>query len=102
VLAAIGAGPARVLALGSAESFTTAVLAGGASASDLWLVQAVRFLAGKPAPSVTIAPRAAEQVRLVLTDTQRRTVMALCIAGIPLAWLVIGALVLLVRRRRDR
>jgi ABC-2 type transport system permease protein len=99
-LAALG-GSGRVIALGSAESFSTALLAGGASAGDLWLAQAIRHLAGKPAPSVAVAARAPAQVRLVMTDGQRRAVIALSIAGIPLAWIGVGALVLVWRRRRD-
>jgi hypothetical protein len=99
VLAALGTG--RVIAVGSAESFTTAVLAGSASAADLWLANAVRFLAGKPAPRVAIAPRAPDQVRLVMTPAQRSTIVALSIAGIPLAWILVGALLLVLRRRRS-
>lgn len=98
VLAAVGKG--RVIAVGSAESFTTAVMQGTASAADLWLANAVRFLAGMPAPRVNIAPRAPDQVRLVMTDAQRRTVVVLSIAGIPLAWIVVGALLLIARRKR--
>ena len=99
-LAAVGAAPHRVIALGSAESFSTAVLRGGASAGDLWLAGLVRFLAGRPAPKVSVAARAPEQVRLVMTESQRSAVMALSILAIPLAWLVLGAALLLVRRRR--
>ncbi len=99
ILAAIG-GKGRVIALGSAESFTTAVLRGSASAGDLWLANAVRFLAGRPTTRLAIAPRAADQVRLVMTDSQRRTVIVLSIAGIPLAWIFVGALALVLRRRR--
>ena len=56
VLAAVGAIAAhRVIVVGSAESFATSLLAGGASAGDLWLAHAVRWLAGKPAPSVGVA-----------------------------------------------
>jgi ABC-2 type transport system permease protein len=97
VLAAI---KGRVLAVGSAESFTTAVLRGSASAGDLWLASAIRHVAGKPAPEVEVAARAPDQVRLVMTAGQRRLVMMLSIAGIPLVWIVAGALVLLLRRRR--
>lgn len=96
-LAAIG--KRRVIAVGSAESFTTALLHGSASAGDVWLASAVRYLAGKPAPRVSIAARAPEQVRLVMTQGQRRTIVVLSIAGIPLAWILIGALVLIARRR---
>jgi ABC-2 type transport system permease protein len=100
VLAALGSPTTgRVIAIGSAESFTTAVLAGSASAADLWLANAVRFLAGKPAPRVAIAPRAPDQIRLVMTPAQRSTIIALSIAGIPLAWILLGALLLVVRRR---
>jgi ABC-2 type transport system permease protein len=97
--AALG-GVHHVVAVGSAESFTTTLLAGSASAADLWLAHAVRFLAGKPAPRVSVAARAPDQVRLVMTPGQRRAVVVLSIAGIPLAWIVIGAVLLIVRRRR--
>lgn len=97
--AALG-GAHRVIAVGSAESFATSLLRGSASAADLWLAHAVRFLAGKPAPRVSVAARAPEQVRLVMTAGQRRAVLALSIVGIPLAWIVVGALLLVVRRRQ--
>ena len=99
VLAALGA-HGHVIALGSAESFATSILAGGASAGDLWLLRAVRFLAGRPAPHVAVAARAPEQVRLVMTDGERRGVIALCTAGIPLAWILVGGGLVLWRRRR--
>ena len=99
-LAAAGAAH-RVVALGTAESFSTAVLRGGASAGDLWLAGVVRFLAGRPAPRVSVAARAPEQVRLVMTEGQRRAVMALSIFAIPLGWVVLGAALLFVRRRRS-
>jgi hypothetical protein len=89
----------KVVALGSAESFMTTLLAGSASAADLWLAHAVRYVAGKPAPKVSVAARAPEQVRLLMTSGQRRAVMLLSIVGIPLAWIVVGALLLVARRR---
>ena len=98
LLAAIG--PHRVIALGSAESFATSILAGGASAGDLWLVNAIRFLADKPAPKIAIAARAPSQVRLVMTASERRTVIALSTVGIPLAWIILGGAIVLWRRRR--
>ena len=98
VLAAAGAH--RVIVVGSAESFATSLLSGGASAGDLWLAHAIRWLAGKPAPSVTVSARAPDQVKLVMTAGQRRAVIALCTAGIPLAWLLVGGGLLLLRRRR--
>jgi ABC-type uncharacterized transport system involved in gliding motility auxiliary subunit len=96
-LAAIGTH--RVIAIGSAESFTSAILAGGASAGDLWLARAVRFAAGvdEPAPAATRSP---EQVRLILTDGQRDLVIALSTAAIPLAWGLVGGLIVWRRRRR--
>jgi ABC-2 type transport system permease protein len=100
-IAAIGS-KHRVVAIGSAESMSQAVLAGGASAGDLWTERAIRFVAGKTPPPVAIAPRAPTEIRLVMTSDQRRIVMALSIAGIPLAWGVVGAAVLLLRRRRRR
>ena len=60
VLAAAGA-THRVVAIGSAESFTNAALTGGASAGDLWLEHAVRWLATKPAPA--LASRRARRIR---------------------------------------
>lgn len=100
-LAAVSTGTSgRIVVLGSAESFTTAVLHGGASAGDLWLDRAVRYLARRSASTLEVHGRAPDQVRLVMTAGQRRAVMALSILGIPLAWIVLGAVLLIVRRRR--
>ena len=101
VLAALG-GKHRVIAIGSAESFATSLLASGASAADLWLAHAVRFASGRTAPQLAIAARAPDQVRLVMTDGEREAVIALCTAGIPLAWILIGGGLVLWRRRRTR
>jgi ABC-2 type transport system permease protein len=98
-LAAVGAH--KVVAIGSAESFATSLISGGGTAGDLWLARAVRWLAGAPAPSVAVAARAPDQVRLVMTANQRRAVIGLCTAGIPLAWILIGGGILLLRRRRS-
>jgi ABC-2 type transport system permease protein len=98
-LAAIGS-THRVIAIGSAESLTTQVLAGGASAADLWLARAIRFASGTPEPTIAIASRAPDQVRLVMTAGQRRAVIALSVGGIPLAWAVLGGLLVWWRRRR--
>jgi ABC-type uncharacterized transport system len=100
-LAAIGSHE-RLIAIGSAESLTSAALAGGASAADLWLARAVRFVAGRPEPGVGVAVRAPSQVRLVMTSGQRRMVLALSVAGIPLAWAVLGGALVWWRRRRRR
>lgn len=94
------AGEHRVVVLGSAESFTNAALSGGASADDLWLEHAVRWLANRPAPSVDVAARTPDQVRLVMSSGERRAVIALSVAGIPLAWLVLGGALVVWRRRR--
>ena len=98
-VAALGSSK-RLLAIGSAESLSTAVLSGGASAGDLWLAHAVRFLAGVPEPTVTIAATAPSQVRLVMTSAQRTAVIAFCVGVIPLAWVLIGGALVLWRRRR--
>ena len=87
------------LGAGSTASCTS-IVAGGASAGDLWLAHAVRWLAGKSPPSVAVAARPPDQVRLVMTSGQRRAVIALCTAGIPLAWILLGGGLLLLRRRR--
>ncbi|MEO8842608.1 MAG: DUF4350 domain-containing protein [Kofleriaceae bacterium] len=90
----------RVVAIGSAESFTNAALAGGASAGDLWIEHVVRWLANRSASSIDVAARTPDQVRLVMTAGERRAAIALSVAGIPLAWLVLGGAVVLWRRRR--
>jgi hypothetical protein len=100
-LAALG-GAHRVIAIGSVESLSSAVLAGGASAADLWLARALRFASGTAEPSVAVASRAPSQVRLVMTARQRRVVIALSVAGIPLAWAVLGGGLVAWRRRRAR
>ncbi len=99
VLAALGSS-GRVLALGSAESLSTAVLTGGASAGDLWLAHAIRFLAGAPEPVVAVAATSPSQVRLVMTSAQRTAVTAICVGLIPLAWVLVGGVLVWWRRRR--
>jgi ABC-2 type transport system permease protein len=100
-LAAIGGGH-RVIAIGSAESFTTSALALGISAADLWLARAVRFASGRPEPTVAVASEDPEQVRLVMSADQRRAVIALSVGGIPLAWALLGGGIVWWRRRRAR
>jgi hypothetical protein len=92
-------GKDRAIALGSAESFTSAVLAGGASAGDAWMARAVRWLARVPLAGAEIAERTPDQLRLVMTSAERHTVIALCVGGIPLVWLVLGGIVVWFRRR---
>ncbi|MBA3394026.1 MAG: Gldg family protein, partial [Deltaproteobacteria bacterium] len=87
VLAAVGRS-GKVIVTGSAESLSTAVLAGGPSAGDLWLARAIRWLAGLTDP--VVAARTPDQVRLVLTPGERRAVISLSVAGIPLAWALLG------------
>jgi hypothetical protein len=100
-LAAIG-GSHRVIAIGSAGSLSTSELSRGGSAADLWLVRAIRFITGTPEPVAPVASRAPDQVRLVMTDGQRRTVIALSVAGLPLVWLVVGGAIVWWRRRAAR
>jgi hypothetical protein len=100
-LAAIGAAH-RVIALGGADSLTTAALRSGLSASDLWLARAIRFASGVAEPAIAARDRAPEQVRLIMTTGERRVVIALSVAGIPLAWMLLGGLVVWWRRRRAR
>jgi len=100
-LAALGR-KLRVIAVGSAESFATSLLAGGAPANDLWLAHAVRWLGGVGDRSVEIAARAPTQIRLVLTATEKRAITLMCVVGIPLAWLVLGGGFVLWRLRRGR
>ncbi|HEY5935253.1 MAG TPA: Gldg family protein [Kofleriaceae bacterium] len=97
-LAAIG-GSGRVIAIGSAESLSAAMLSGGASAADLWLARAVRFVTRSGDPTVSVAERTPDQVRLVLTSGQRNAIIALSVGGIPVAWLLLGGFVVWWRRR---
>jgi ABC-2 type transport system permease protein len=97
VLAALGRS-GRVLVLSSAESLLPTFLNSGASALDLWLTRAIRHLARLAPPA--IAARTPDQVRLLLTPGQRSMVIALSVAGIPLAWLLAGGAVLFVRRKK--
>ncbi len=99
VLAAVG-GEHRIVAVGSAESFTSSFITGTAVANDLWLARVVRWLANANDPKVDIAARIPTQTRLVLTDGERRTIVAISIAGVPVAWLALGGLILYVRARR--
>ncbi|MBS1121795.1 MAG: ABC-type uncharacterized transport system [Deltaproteobacteria bacterium] len=99
-LAAIGTH--RVIAIGSAESMSSAVLGGGASAGDLWVARAIQFLSGASEPRVDVAARTPSQVRLVLTTGQRNAVIAVSVGGIPIAWALLGGAVVTWRRRRAR
>ena len=100
-IAALGS-PHRVIAIGSAESASSARLADGWSAVDLWLARAIRFAAGAAEPTVATSSRAPEQVRLVMTASQRRAVISLSVGGIPLAWALLGGLAVWWRRRDPR
>ncbi len=100
-LAAIG-NTQHVIAIGSAESMSSAVLGGGASAGDLWLARAIRFLAGAAEPRVDVAARTPSQVRLVLTTGQRNAISAVSVVAIPIAWALLGGLVVGWRRWRAR
>lgn len=90
----------RVVAIGSAESATTRSLTETPSAIDLWLARAIRFAAGAGELAAPGAERPPEQIRLVMTAGQRRAVIALCVAGIPLAWALLGGLIVWWQRRR--
>lgn len=97
-LAALGSRH-RVIALGSAESMSSAALIGGASAADLWMFQAVKFVAGQKTLSLGVKPRSVGQVRLAMTADERRIVIALSVVGIPMVWLICGGAVVAWRRR---
>lgn len=98
-IAAIGAAH-RVVAVGSASSLTSELLAATRATTDLWLARAIRFASGVAEPALAAPARAPDQVRLVMTDGERRAVIALSVAGVPLAWIVLGGLIVWWRRRR--
>ncbi len=109
VLAAIGRGivqaqPSRVIAIGSAESFTSSWLETlhGTSANDLWLARAVRWLANSGDPTIAIDARIPTQVRLVLTAGERSSIVAVSVAVIPVLWVILGGLILYLRHRRAK
>jgi ABC-2 type transport system permease protein len=99
-LAAIG-GSHRVIAIGSAGSLSSSELSRGVSAADLWLVRAIRFVTGTPEPA-PVASRAPDQVRLVIPDRWRLSVIALSVLAPPVAWLVVGVALVWWRRRARR
>jgi hypothetical protein len=59
---------------------------------------AIARLAGRTRPAVG-APVTPEQVRLVMTDRERRAVTILCVVVIPVAFAALGLIVALARRR---
>jgi ABC-2 type transport system permease protein len=99
-LAALGSRHA-VIAIGTADTFSTVSLANRSSATDLWLARAVRFLGGATEPRIDVAARTPDQVRLLLTDAQRTRIKVLSVGGIPLAWLLVGGGLVWWRRRRS-
>ena len=100
VLAAAG-NAHRVVAIGSADSFVTGNLASGASAGDLWVAHVIRWLANRPEPTIDAPSHTPAQMRLVMSPGDRNAVIGLCVAGIPLAWTLAGALLVYLRRRRN-
>lgn len=92
----------RVVVMGSMESVSSAVLAAGASALDLWMVRALRWAARRPLPAVPGSDRAPDQMRLLMTRGERRSVAVICAAVLPAAWLAFGLVLGGVRRRRGR
>ena len=70
------------------------------AAGDLWLARAIRVLAGAGEPVVDVAAPAQSQVRLVMTSAQRTTVIAIGVGVIPLAWVLLGGVLVWWRRRR--
>jgi hypothetical protein len=92
----------KVVAIGSAESLTRPIIGGGASAGDLWVAQSIRFVAGRPMRRIAVAARTPDQVRLVMTPSERFSVIAISVAVIPLVWGAFGAAILIVRWRRRR
>jgi ABC-2 type transport system permease protein len=91
----------RVVAIGSAESVSSAVIA-GASAGELLAHQAIRWLAHRERVAVALPDKTPEQVRLVMTDGERRAVIALCAGGVPIGFAGLGAALAWRRRRRSR
>lgn len=93
------AGRGGVVVLGSAGTASSPVIEQGLGAGDLFVATAIARLAGRTRPAVG-APVAPEQVRLVMTEAQRRAVTVLSVGVIPLAYAGLGLLVVLWRRRK--
>jgi len=89
----------QVIVLGNASAASSTLIDRGLGAGDLLVATAIAQLAGRARPAVGAA-EAPEQVRLVMTDGERRAVTALCVGIIPLAYAVLGLIAVLARRRR--
>jgi ABC-2 type transport system permease protein len=72
----------------------------GPAANDLLFANAIERLAGR-SRAIDVAAKTPEQVRLVMTSGERTAVVALCAGVIPLAYALLGLVVVLARRRRS-
>lgn len=89
---------ARVVVLGAARPLATDYVARGAGAGAALVASAVRWLVGKASVAAG-GSKTPERVRLIMTAAQRRAVFALGVVGLPLAWVLLGAIVAWRRRR---
>jgi hypothetical protein len=99
IVAVAEQGRGRVAVIGSAESLSSAV-APGASAGDLLALRAIRWLARRDQRPVALRDKTPEQVRLVMTASERELVIVLCVAGVPLGFGGLGVILAWRRRRR--
>ncbi len=91
---------ARIAVFGSAESIAGELAASAGGNARLATV-AVAWLVGRR-QSVSLGDRTPERVRLMMTAGQLRGVFITCVVAIPLAWVLIGAVVWWRRRRPRR
>jgi len=89
-----------VIAIGSAESLSSAAPRAGVGAGDVLLAALLADLAGRGRPELAIPERTPAQVRLVMTRGERSAVFALCVVVLPLGFAATGAGAALWRRRR--
>lgn len=99
VVEARGRGGA-IVAAGSAESLASAAPRAGQGAADVLLASLLAHLAGRERPDLALPDQAPAQVRLVMTDAERTTVIVLCVGVLPLGFAALGVAAALWRRRR--
>ncbi len=95
-----GRRPGTIVAIGSAESMSSAAPRAGRGAGDLFLSSVLGALAGRARPDLALPDEAPPQVRLLMTPAERRAVVAISIGVLPLVFAALGITLGVWRRRR--